>query len=274
MSLHLDKLPVLGRIFFGLAVVAFGIQQIIYNDFVPGRAPAWPPTLPGRLVWLGLSTGGFIWGGLTIAYGKKARCAAILTGTMIFVFAFLRHVPEVIANPHGIVLTSTGKALFLFGGAFAVAGSLPTEEGRLARVLPAFSNSQAGFIYLGRFCVAVFLVLAGIQHFQFAQFVVHLVPGWIPGAMFWTYFAGVALIAGGAGLLLPPTMRLAATLSGLMIFLWVLLLHIPRALYAAPAQSRNEWTAVFEALAISGILFVLTKSLSSDAQDQEQKPAP
>jgi hypothetical protein len=42
-----------------------------------------------------------------------------------------------------------------------------------------------------------------------------------------------------------------------MIFLWVLLLHVPRALSATPAQSRNEWIAVFEALAISGFALVL-----------------
>ena len=82
-----------------------------------------------------------------------------------------------------------------------------------------------------------------------------LVPAWIPGHMFWTYFAGVALIAGGVGLLLPQTARLAAALSGVMIFLWVVLLHVPRAMAATDAQSRNEWTAVFEALAISGIGF-------------------
>ena len=39
-----------------------------------------------------------------------------------------------------------------------------------------------------------------------------LVPAWIPNPTFWTYFAGVALIAGGIGLVLVATSRLAATL--------------------------------------------------------------
>jgi len=131
---------------------------------------------------------------------------------------------------------------------------------RLAHSLNALShflNSEIGFTYLGRFCLGAFMILAGIQHFQFAQFVQTLVPVWIPGHLFWTYFAGVALIAGGFGLFLPPTARLAAVLTGLMIFLWVVLLHIPRALAAAPEQARNEWVAVFEALACAGIGFVL-----------------
>jgi uncharacterized membrane protein len=252
-----------GRVLFGIGLIGFGILQFIYGDFVPGRAPAWPPSMPGRLVWAYLSGALLIASGAAVISGKRAREAAILSGTIIFLWALLRHLPEVAASPHGIVLTNTGKALFLFGGAFAVAGSLRATAGRSGSTLSGVINSQNGFIYLGRFCVAAFLILAGIQHFQFAEFVAMLVPAWIPGHMFWTYFAGVALIAGGAGLLIPQTARLAAALSGLMIFLWVLLLHIPRAIAAPAAQSRNEWTAVFEALAISGIAFVLAKSLLS-----------
>jgi hypothetical protein len=45
-----------------------------------------------------------------------------------------------------------------------------------------------------------------------------------------------------------------------MIFLWVILLHIPRAL-AAPRDS-NETTAVFEALAISSACYLLAVTAS------------
>ncbi len=40
-----------------------------------------------------------------------------------------------------------------------------------------------------------------------------------------------------------------------MIFLWVILPHIPRAM--ADFHNANETTAVFEALAFSGIAFML-----------------
>ncbi|MHA4812649.1 hypothetical protein ACX0G9_31435, partial [Flavitalea flava] len=48
---------------------------------------------------------------------------------------------------------------------------------------------------------------------------------------------------------------LVAFLSGLMIFLWVFMLHIPRAV--GMPKDHGELTAVFEALAFSGILFIL-----------------
>ena len=109
---------------------------------------------------------------------------------------------------------------------------------------------------------------SGIQHFLFTDFVMSLVPSWIPGARFWTEFAGVALIAGGLGLVVPRTARLSAALCGLMIFLWLVMLHVPRALAAPEAFHRNEWTAVVEALAMSGIALLLVRA--SEASSRER----
>ena len=256
MPILSDRAVSLGRFFFAVGLVGFGILQFIYGDFVPGRAPAWPSALPGRLCWAYASGAVLIMAAAAILSGKKARWAALLVGTMVLVWAFFRHLPGLLAHPDAGVITNAGKALVLFGGAFAVAGSLPAEAaGAFSRII----NSKDAFLCLGRFCLGIFMIVGGVEHFIYADFVATLVPAWIPGAHFWTYFAGVALIAGGAGLMLPKTAYWAALLSGLMIFLWVLLLHIPRALAASEGQRRNEWTAVFEALAFSGIAFVLTR---------------
>jgi uncharacterized membrane protein YphA (DoxX/SURF4 family) len=248
----MDKLAPIGSLFFAVSLVAFGIQQFLFGDFVAGRAPGWPASVPGRLVWAYLSGVVLIGAGAAIAIGKKAREAAVLAGAMIFVWAFLRHVPLALAdNQYGSAWTNLGKALALFGGSLAVVGSL---------------GSRAALLWVGRVGLGAFLVSSGIQHFLFPQFVDTLVPAWIPpNARFWTYFAAVALIAGGTGMMVPRTARPAAGLSGLMIFLWVLVLHIPRALAAPEAQLRNEWTAVLEALAFSGIAFVLAGSASGRA---------
>jgi uncharacterized membrane protein len=122
---------------------------------------------------------------------------------------------------------------------------------------------------VGRVCLGLFMLLGGIQHFRFVEFVVTLVPSWVPGGgLVWTYFAGVALIAGGVGLMIPTTARLAAALSGVMILLWVVMLHIPRAVAATDATRANETTAVFEALAFSGLAFLLAGTAA------RTKPAP
>jgi uncharacterized membrane protein len=99
---------------------------------------------------------------------------------------------------------------------------------------------------VGRYFLAVPMIVFGIQHFLYAEFVVGLIPTWIPGGLFWTYFSGVALIAAGIGILLNVSSTLAATLLGLMIFSWILLLHIPRA-FMSQGDSK-EFINIFNAL--------------------------
>jgi uncharacterized membrane protein YphA (DoxX/SURF4 family) len=244
----MDKLAPLGRLFFASSLAAFGLQQFLFRDFIPGRAPAWPAGVPGQLVWAYGTGGLLIVIGAAIALDKKAREAALVAAGLIFIWAFLRNIPVALADKiYGAGWTNLGKGLVLTGGALAVASLV---------------KGDLKFTWAGRVCLGAFLISSGIQHFLFVEFVKTLVPAWIPpDPVFWTYFAGVALIAGGAGLIVPWTTRLAAALSGLMIFLWVLVLHIPRALQAPDAaQVRNEWIAVFEALAFSGIAFVLTRA--------------
>ena len=111
--------------------------------------------------------------------------------------------------------------------------------------------------FVGLLCFASFLLLAGVQHFVWAQFVAQLVPSWIPGSAFWTYFSAAALIAGALGLLVPQTRRMAACWTGAMIFAWVWLLHVPRA--SRDLSDTNELVAVFEALAFSGTAWLFLR---------------
>ena len=248
-----------GRVFVAIALIAFGVQQFLFGDFVAGRARAWPDDVPGRVLWafssgaLLVATGGAIAFATAKASSRHtARLTAIVTGLVIIGWAFVRQVPIAAADSsYGSAWTALGKALALSGGLFAVAGSL------------AETRSRRALITAGRVCLGLFMVSSGIQHFLWAPFVKTMVPAWIPGALFWTYFAGAALVAGGAGLIVPLTARMAGTASGLMIFAWLLILHIPRAASAPAAQLRNEWIAVFEALAFSGIALVVTAETSA-----------
>lgn len=143
--------------------------------------------------------------------------------------------------------TSAGKALVFAGGALAVSGWRPGWS-----------------IPIGRCTLGLFLLIGGVQHFLFAKFVASLIPAWFPGnATFWTYFAAVALICGGIGLLIPHTARLAALWSGIMVFSWFWIVHIPRV-----TVGMSDQIAVFEALAVSGIAFLLSGQLAESAQSK------
>lgn len=239
-----DRLIAAGRIFYAAACVFFGLQHLIYGEFVTRIMPAWPAWIPLRNVWPYVVGLGLITAGTLLLFKQRARTTALTLATVLLFFAAVIAVPAALRDHSiGLAWTSAGKALALAGGALVVAATAETNR-----------PSERRLLFVGRLFLSGFMIVCGIQHFLWAQFVATLVPAWIPGALFWTYFAGVALIAGGVGLIVPSTTRLAAALSGVMVFVWLLVLHIPRALTIRDA---NEATAVFEALAVSGIAFLL-----------------
>lgn len=260
----IDRLVILGRFFFALAFVGLGVQHFLLGEFITGRAPVWPESIPGRRAWAYLTGIAFIVMSVALISGKGARVAAIVAALLIFLWALVRRIPIVAADSLlAPTWTQGGKALAFFGGALAIAGTLPTLERRWHATVLKLMNLRGEFITLGRFCLGIFLLITGIQHFIYTKFVASLIPEWFPGdAVLWTYFGGVALIAGGVGIFLPRTAPLAALLSGLMVFSWFWIIHIPRTL-----TSVTDGIAVFEALAVSGIAFVIAGFLYSHGSE-------
>jgi uncharacterized membrane protein YphA (DoxX/SURF4 family) len=119
------------------------------------------------------------------------------------------------------------------------------------------------------------MILGGFSHFKYTEFILNgFIPDFIPFHKFWTYFCAVALIAGGIGIIIPATRKLAALLSGIMVMGWFLLLHIPR--YLANTNDPGEKMGVFESFAIAGILFVIAGLSSKDRKEihlRDEKPA-
>lgn len=256
MKLQLEKLPLVGRIFFALGLLCIAIEHFIFQDFIVGRAPAWPESVSGQQVWAYFTGALFIAIAVSLITGKKARQAAVLMALLVFCWAFLRYIPLLMADTFlSGTWTSAGKAMVFTAGALATAATYPKVLTQNSSRITRFINLDGEFMITGRVCLGLFLVLTGVQHFLYAEFVASLMPDWFPGsAVFWTYFAGVALIAGGVGLFIPKTASLAALMSGIMVFSWVWLIHLPRSL-----ESRSDNIAIFEALAFSGLAFVLTR---------------
>jgi uncharacterized membrane protein len=235
-----------GRLFFAIAIVAFGVQHLVHGAFVTRVVPWWPAWMPAHPLWAGAVGLALIGAGAAILANRRTAAVASVLGAALLLSFLCLGLPMAAADaPLGGAWTRAGKALALAGGAFLVAQTTGgTTAAGLARLWP-----------LGPWCFGAFLALCGIQHFVHARFVQTLVPAWIPGALIWTWFTGVALLAAGVGVVLPRTARLAGLLTGLMIATWVVVLHVPRAL--ADLQDTNETTAVFEALAMSGIGFLV-----------------
>jgi uncharacterized membrane protein len=250
----MNSLSAVGRTFFGVGLIASGLQQIFRREFVR-LVPPIPGWIPAHSILAVLIGGILVIAGLSILANRpRARTASALVGLMLLAMLFLLYVPQIATNPKaGFMWTNPCKVLALFGGCILLISIAPKENTHpLGIIVQRFDKLP----FLSPILVSVFFVVGGIQHFVYAGFVDTLVPAWIPPSQrFWTCFAGAALIAGGLGLLIPRFARLAATCSGVMIFLWVILLHVPRAF--ADLKQPGETSAIFEAVALSGVAFLL-----------------
>jgi uncharacterized membrane protein len=88
-----------------------------------------------------------------------------------------------------------------------------------------------------RWLLTVFMVAAGANHFITPETYVAMMPGFLPAPLALVYISGIAEIAGGLGLILPATRRLAAW--GLVaLFLAVFPANINMAINDLPLGSR------------------------------------
>lgn len=244
------------RISYGVMIAGLGVQQLFYGNFRPVILPPWPISFPGQLYSVYLASFILILAGLFIVFNNKARIVSLVLGGLFLLLIVFCQVPyEIKYDRYDMYLGSWAfvfKELAFAGGAFVVAGSFPVGQKNgspkiwLLDLLEKLIPSGSVF-----FCMT--MICFGADHFLYTKPVSVLVPAWIPGAMFWTRFAGAALIASGIAIVLRIKLKLNALLLALMIFLWLILLHIPRAIADPYSLQGNEISSVFEAFGFSGI---------------------
>ena len=121
-----DLILQLGRFIFALSLPVFGIQHFLYAAYVATFIPGW---IPGRLFWAYFVGVAFIAAAASIATRIKGTLAAILLGTMFFLWVLMLHLPRVASAPHnGDEWTSACVALAMAGGAFMLAGALSKKN--------------------------------------------------------------------------------------------------------------------------------------------------
>ena len=249
----MHNLKLIARVFYGAGIAGIGVLHFFYPGFRPVILPI-PPEATTQLNILVYLTGAFLFiSGLLIAIGKYVRTTALLLALVLFLFFACGHLPNRLTHMINVLgaWTDALKLLALCGGALIVARAFP-------------GNANTGFInglfktsFLGRYFFGLMLLLFGIDHFLYTDFVKTLVPAWIPGALFWTYVAGIALIGTGLSFITNIKRKPVALLAGIMLFLWLIVLHIPRAVAMDTSKDGNEIVSVCECLAFSGMAFLL-----------------
>jgi uncharacterized membrane protein len=109
-------------------------------------------------------------------------------------------------------------------------------------------------VALRHLCFAIPIAVFGAEHFSAPEFLLPAVPAYMPWRLFWVYFIGSALIAASLSIATRIGVRWSGLLFGLMMFLFVAMIHLPGAL---AQHDRVLWVIVFRETSFGGAGWIL-----------------
>jgi len=119
--------------------------------------------------------------------------------------------------------------------------------------------AQAGgldkVVALANLCFAIPLAVFGAEHLSGAKFIMLAIPSYMPWRLFLAYFVGVALLCAALSIATKIQVRWSGLLFGIMMCVFVAMLHIPRALVNPGA--RIPWTIVIREMSFAGGAWIL-----------------
>ncbi len=121
------------------------------------------------------------------------------------------------------------------------------------------SGVAAKIVVLGPVFEAVALAVFAAEHFLAARDLMLIVPKWLPGPLFWTYFVGAAWLAAATSLIAWRQVRLSSSLVALLFLIIVVTLDFPNV--SRGAHSRLFWTLTVRETAFGAGAMVLAGSL-------------
>jgi uncharacterized membrane protein YphA (DoxX/SURF4 family) len=116
-------LIIIGRIFFSVTLISFGIDHFYYTEFVASLVPSW---YGFPVFWTYVGAVLLIGAGVAVLLGIKLRLVAFLLAAMLFIWFVTLHVPRAIATPYaanGNEVVSAFDALLFCGVALIIAST-------------------------------------------------------------------------------------------------------------------------------------------------------
>ncbi len=97
-SARTARLAQIGYYSFGICLLSFALEQLLYLSATASLVPKWIP--PGQTFWAMATTAAFALAAIALLTGFMARLASRLTTAMIVSFGVLVWLPALFADPH------------------------------------------------------------------------------------------------------------------------------------------------------------------------------
>jgi uncharacterized membrane protein len=129
----------------------------------------------------------------------------------------------------------------------------------LVRTRFAAASGAERVLVFGPVFEAVALAIFAAEHFLLARGLSAIVPRWIPGPVFWTYFFGAALLAAAISFITWRCVRLSASLLALFFLIIVATIDLPN--LPKHIHERLFWTLTVRETVFAAGAMVLAGSL-------------
>jgi uncharacterized membrane protein len=129
----------------------------------------------------------------------------------------------------------------------------------LARARLRAASGPVRILVLAPVFEAASLAVFAAEHFTAARDLMPIVPRWLPGPLFWTYFVGTALLAAAISFIAWRHVRWSAALLAVMFLLFVALLDLPN--LPANLHERFFWILTVRETSFAGGAMVLAGSV-------------
>jgi uncharacterized membrane protein YphA (DoxX/SURF4 family) len=253
----LDKLILLGPLFYAVPIAAFGTEHFTVTMGIASIVPAW---IPWHVFWVYLLGSCFIAAAFSLVTQIRARLSASLLALTFFLFVVLMDAPASLRDLHNrFGITLALRELSFCGGPLALAAGLSQQQHpRAARIAAT----------IARYFIAIPVLFYSIEQFLHADHVPGIplemvTPIWLFGHAIWTYVAAVMYAIAVIPLLVGKKTRAAAAWIGLTVLFLILVVYVPIAV--AERDSLEGLNYLFDTLMYCGTVLLLAGAMPRSA---------
>ncbi len=249
-----DKLILFGPLFYAAPIAAFGTEHFTINKIIASMVPK---VVPWHVFWAYFIGACFILAGFSLVTKIQNRLAASLLALTFFIFVSLMDAPGWARNPgNRFALALMLRELSFGAGPLALAASLNDKRG--SHILTT----------IARYIIAIAVLYYSVEQFLHADHVPGIplemvTPGFVFGHAFWTYLTAAVYAVTGTLLLVGKKTRAAATWTGLVVLVGILIVYVPIAIVQhSDLEGLNYF---FDTLMFGGTVLLLAGALPREA---------